>query len=110
MGWTSGGGGFTQSPEVCAARFQTEVKAKDVAGDYIQLYSNGYNDATSVACSGAMTYRGKKLSVGLAAYPANSGVPAERAKQNSDPNNVAETSSRGTGPARGNPSSLRTTS
>ena len=56
--------------------------AKDFAGQYDQVYSDGREDNTTVECNGKMTWAGGKLSGKL--IPAGSKLPPHRADQNND--------------------------
>ena len=70
-------------------KIPTPVKDPKVySGTYVQTYSNGHKDSTTVACDGAMTWRANKLTGKL--YPAGSKLPSDRAAQNNDPNYQAK--------------------
>ena len=60
-----------------------DYDAKDFAGQYDQVYSNGHKDSTSVECNGNVKWRGSNLNGKL--FLAGSKLPAERAAQNNDP-------------------------
>lgn len=64
------------------------TSTKALAGTYVQTYSNGHKDSTTVACDGTMTWSGNKLKGKM--YPAGSKLPASRAAQNNDPNYQAK--------------------
>ena len=61
-----------------------DYDAKDFAGQYDQVYSNGHTDGTTVECDGSINWRASKLNGKL--YLAGSKLPSDRAAQNNDPN------------------------
>ena len=78
---------LTQICNICAI-LGTNFDPKAVAGRYELTYSTGNTDNTTVECDGTVTWLGNTITDQL--YPAGSGLPENRAAQNSDPNYQAE--------------------